>query len=238
MTLFLTGCGIPQAAYLEPPTFNGDVNNANVSFKVTFYNFPNNNPNIFQGFQIYYKLYTESEFNSSWASDKTAILTQSDLSKNGYARLYEGLDNPGDPSTVGSVKDLLNLLPVDTANKDSIFSITVDFSNDQPTGSGTNTFYNSTASYNGKTVLLSRYIYQDRLDPNLGTIRYPRNLSTVSGFYENDKDIPLTYNNPLTLPLYMGLYAVTYGTEISIPTPVYSIPKCLGIIQFNVNSLN
>ncbi len=212
----LSGCGLEVYPYLSKPVVSSPVSVTDQAF--SFSN-PGDNPtDIFEGYEIYYKFYLESNYLEKIQSDiyriDTAInaaVAQADsiLTTNGFFRAtaYNSSDKP--------------LIAVPDSMKTAPFSVTIDFlrtSVDQVEypvityGSTTSTMYRAATTIthgDNKTFL-----------PN--------------DFLISDIDIKQIVSSPYPSRLALCLYATAYG-NYNLERTIYSDPVYLGVVWVDIN---
>jgi hypothetical protein len=218
LLIFLAaGCGIPNYAYLEPPTLDDKFFEDRIA---SFYSAMENNPDIFKGYQVYGKFFSNSEIGS------TTISTQRELENQGYDKLVTPLDADGN-----SWRHSPLILLTETEKGESI-RFTFDFTGDNP---GSASGYNTKISYSGKEVSVARLL-------NTATpIKNFSEADLIPDDREDDPidggDLPSDFPSPEVvgdLYLYLSIYIVSYGTDSDL-SPVYSVPLNLGVVELAVD---
>ena len=210
-TLIFAGCGIPSTSYIPPIPEDSIVRPLEGE---TFFSFGipvDNNPEIFEGFEIYYKFYRIDDENLiAKIGDETLAtpVTQQSLRNARYRRL----SNPVDPAELESVFPLVPIERIDRSDADLL--ITLDF------GIISTSYPYSTYG----DIYLSRLIEVPGVDPIY------KGFST-SDFDTTDPDLPIGGNLTGITSLYLSLYAMSYGNSISdLRLDIHSVAVYLGRI--------
>ncbi len=191
----LIGCGIPDLAYLEPPTL-GTVTDFPAT--VTFLHSTDNNTDSFSGYELYYKIYAPAAGDERFQADRAAIVDASPgavgatIAGRGYLRIHRLPDD----GRAFDGKPVLNVPPADRGTR---FTVTVEFQQVAQTGAAA-----SWDAAEARNVLLLR---------NQSALGNP---TPPIGFAEEDFS-PTHADLPgLELDergLMMGLVVVSYGTD-------------------------
>ena len=202
----LSSCGLYTYAYLDAPsvkTFDSGSGNALI------YNRSDNDPEVFRGYEIYYKYYNNS---SEIADDDKTIFDESepepsDLTSVGYRRV----------NTVKTTEDTTSypMIPVDYSDRDSSFTLTVYFnevsSNVVP--------YVEYLSYPDVELYRNVYDYNSSSDSNEYNSFIPDDYSEGDqSDRSSDKSV-------------LSLYVFAYGKDDNVYN-VYSKPVWLGYINY------
>ena len=215
--LITAGCGIPNYAYLDPPKMGDRFDKDKYA---TFLNSTENNPDIFQGYQIYAKFYSDGE-----KVDSGNLSTQRDLENNGFIKLA----TPLIPEDSWRFSPLIKLTE---AEKEASLSFTFSFEDDNP---GTSSGFNTKISYNGKEVSVARFL----------NVSVPLKSFSEADLEPEDRsndpidggDLPADFPLPETIGeyyLYLSIYLVSYGIDSDL-SPIYSIPLYLGVVELSVD---
>ena len=204
---FLSSCGLYTYAYLEAPGVSTMVGSGNAEI----YNRSDYDPDVFRGYELYYKFYTDSTERIS--NDKTIFATSepepSDLTAVGYSRI----------NTVLSADDSTSypMVPVDYSDRDTAFTLTVNF--DQ-LSSGVVPY----VSYSGYSDVFLR--------------RTASEYNSLSKDYEYKSFRPVDYDtgdsdwSPGETEL--SLYVFAYGKDDNV-YKIYSKPVWLGYINITTD---
>lgn len=201
------GCGLYSYPYIYPPDIQRTM--TGTPQVVSIINTGDNDPDVFQGYEIYYKFYERDNFSSQYGSDlKTLFSVEEpeprDIENLGYRR-------------ANTIEDATKTSPVpmvfiDYSDRDDYFSIDIDFteilSNVKPE-----------ITYNGNTLNL----YRGR------DIRDQEDNDIYKSFINEDIDIgdnDIAYDS---VTLYMYVFA--YGKYDKVYN-IYSKPVGLGSIDF------
>ncbi len=196
------GCGLPQFILLDPPTdFSVDESFASV----TFLNNPENDPDSFLGYDIYYKFYAPAEVETQFAADRSAIGGAAAGSMPGVVtqRGFRRVLGAGQ----GTASPLIAIAPTD---RGITFPIRVEIITSQPS--------DGTVSWDpptGPPVMLT--LLRDLVTPKLF-----RSDAYVTASPGPDADIPAGDYSAGELP--MALVVVAYGVDFTTFQPLYSQP--------------
>lgn len=123
LAVLLIGCGIPELAYLEPPTL-GTV--TDLPPRVTFLHSTDNNTDSFSGYELYYRFYDPGTGDAQFQADRTAIenaspgAVASTIAGRGYLRIHRKTDD-------GRTSDRKPVLSVPPADRGTPFTVTLAF---------------------------------------------------------------------------------------------------------------
>lgn len=210
LVLLLSACGIPQYPYLYPPNSFSDPT------KVGFNHEESNDPNVFRGYEIYYKFYKNNNpddnntavddmalFNSSIAFSSIADNSGGSTTySNGFRKLLVDISKIS--------VDLVPQIAVDIIERDDNFSL--ELKNEDLQSKITLTLSN----YLGSEFVYDCYRIVDNEISNYKTF-YPIDDDTT---YLSETDTDLLHLGPFELPgdtLYIAFFAVTYGLDDGSP---------------------
>jgi|GEM_PF-6961694 len=253
LTLLFTNCGIPTVVYLEAPDKIG-------SGTVGFYHADTNNPDIFQGYEIFYCFYDPSNppvsstsSSSAWESYAEKYLTNSVLINPDNKLMAYNYDSglshyirrayPQSNANNNSKGDYISVaIPVDPSTVSSSGGNTIRFLLFTTSGSNDLTLvaYSGTSGTTGTTVIAdyddsSNYIYSTR------TI-YRKVYTSTSSTPEkkdfldldtNDDDCPDSLSSGGSASV--AFFAVATGFDDSEASKVASDVVFIGTLTTTVN---
>ena len=212
-SLFLiisSSCGLNDYPYLNPP----GVKISNGIDKIAYiYNRTDNDPDVFRGYELYYKIYNSDTPSDISDDDKAIYQTDepepSDLTAQGYKRINTVLDT--DDSTT------YPMIPLDYSDRDSSISISLHFENISAASQAT-----GYAEYSGYS---NKYFYRTVKEYiSLGNYNYKsfkkEDLET------GDSDLPSSAPNYI-----LSLYVFSYGKSDNVYN-IYSRPIYLGRFDY------
>lgn len=215
ISLLLPGCGISSYPYLHPPLVSSTLSDEKI---LNFTNPTDNDPNIFLGFEVYYKFYSQDpSIDEIGTADRASIIsnpTISTIENLHYHRLFL-------LSSATTVSEDVPSILVPFASRESNFTVTINFSNISSV-SFPQVEYLSTTDQIGRWVrAVSSTAYQL--------------LGFDSGSFDNidytDIDSSL-YNGSPYDDIWCSLYVLSYG-RYDIVSNLYSEPVFLGNIKFS-----
>ena len=206
ITIFTSSCGLYTSPYLSAP--NVTTFEPGIPSSALIYNRSDNDPEVFRGYEIYYKYYNS---HSEIADDDKKIFNTSepepdDLKNVGYRRL----------NTVLTTEETTTypMIPVDYSDRDTSFTLTV--------------YFDEVSSDTAPRVEYSGY--SDR------TLR--RNITqynSTSGKTEYKTFIPADHDSGdsdrSSGELTLSLYVFAYGKDDNVYN-IYSKPVWLGYITY------
>ncbi|MBA7530694.1 hypothetical protein ES705_22904 [subsurface metagenome] len=204
LILCLTSCGLYNITTLNPPLFAGidDVDNY-FKFRAT----GEYDSDYFRGFELYYKIYLQE------ATVDSNLLSLSELTSKGFKRIAGYSDRI----------NIINkpLIPIDSANHDDTFDITVDFDGLEVPTTPTEPF--AAGETVAPLVSFSIELRRGIADKRIG---HADEFKPFSVFEEGDANTDISIeiwnaisgNNDVTLVIY----ALSYGKQELI-IDVYSI---------------
>lgn len=222
LALFAAGCGIPTFTYLAPPDSSRIDVDKGIS-QVTFqHNASDNNPDIFRGYEIYYKLYDGPNDPSAFDTDRSAITAEPEIT--GLTRL----NARGFHRIVNADRTAPTLL-IHPDIRDDAFTIELNFSRSLST-------FTSDASANWRVE--SEGIDEEvaLLRSALDTSNRPKSFfpldDSAYDYDGSDVDVDLeSLSDPqgtiTSSQLAIGLFVLAYGLDEDF-SPAYSIPVSLG----------
>lgn len=220
----VAGCGFESSPSIKPPPSDTITMPLTESESVFSFGIPtDNNPEYFEGFELYYKLYFFDSADSAWAGqsldpdvESEEITIFENLAIRGFRRLY------GSPAALETPP----LIPLAAADKsDAGLIVELDFSN-LSAGLPINT-------YDG--LQFGRLMLDD-------TDSYLLKGFAPGDFASEDPDLQvgLDYSNLAKYNLYLSLFVVSYGNNIITPPfnfNIRSAPAYLGNIQLSFSAV-
>lgn len=214
----LSGCGIETIPYIAPPL--NVYQDTPISNDSTFvHDYTNNVTDDFFGYELYYRIY-DANGNDTSAQDEAQIAA-STVPGITLLQQYHFVRMLSDQSLSGG--GLPPLIPIATSAKGNPVNVIVDFSdnsnltNDDATATWTDTANNS--------VNLRR-----------NDVTVAGNPQALKGFFNGDysQTDPDLYNISLSSSssLFVVVYVLGYGVDISNLNQIYSEPEFLG--KFNL----
>jgi hypothetical protein len=222
VALIASSCGLADYPFVAPPLV---ISQDALSAQLFFENNPANNPEFFEGFDIYYRFYLDTEEDAQ-QEDRSEIESQSEAFVD-TRRLLEDFEYrrmQGHP--VGSPGDVITqepLLPVAEAAKKEQFPVTVDFQPLQRLGSTQEPTISYTDLAQPTTVV---------------PLRKPSAASEAEAFdpalfTTDDADMPDDYRGNEAADFILSLFVVSYGKQ-DLVVSIYSRPEYLGRVTFKV----
>ena len=228
--ILAVACGIPSYPYLAPPPLETVEYPTSPEAGLKFeYGIPvSNNATIFEGFDLYYKLYSAIDREENLIeSDRLSSINQRRLEENLFRRLYEPSSAPEDQP----IRPLIELS--DAQKSDGDLRVILDFSylNEQIY---VKAFFGETDSPDLTEITdLARDVSVPE-DSAEGSLAPVYKGFTAAEFLPGDGDLPVTYDpeNDATATLYVALYVLSYGNDYqtSLNFNLYSEPLYLGFI--------
>ncbi|MDX9801031.1 MAG: hypothetical protein RBT69_06835 [Spirochaetia bacterium] len=205
--LLFQGCGLNDYPYLYAPEVSALFDGSSRQFKI--YNRSDNDPDIFQGYELYYKFYKTGNFTVENTNDQKNLFSveepePSDLANLGFKKI----------NTVSDIKlkTPLPMIPIDSGDRDDSFEITIDFS--------------TITSSNGVPFVDYNNINLYRTAVDVPDERYK------SFFYEDmstsDLDVP-------GADVTISLFVFSYGKYDRVYN-IYSKPVWLGYINYGTGT--
>lgn len=200
-SFMISACGIPDYPYLYPPDAFEDV-------RIGFKHDPDNDPNVFEGYEIYYRVYSASSEDTKITSDLAGYFT-------GTAA-FQAISNGDYPDGVFYrrmvVKDVSDnevgtdppLLAVSGVN--CVQSFTIELVNN-PEGWMDIIFYYTAGTYRG---------YRDGTDLKGDMLFY----SSIAEYAAEDSDIDSEID--LSEGLKIAFFAVPYGKDEINLNPIFA----------------
>lgn len=201
------GCGLYSYPYIYPPDVSNSYSGSSgISYII---NTGVNDPDVFQGYEIYYKFYDFNNHVSLHRSDHIALFSVEepeprDITNLGYRRA-----NTTEDATKSSP---VPMIFIDYSDRDDSFEIKMDFTN---IAFGVKPYL----SYSGNTIYLYRAV-KDKDNDNK-TFK-----SFITDDIDKDKDDDIGYDS---VTLYMYVFA--YGKYDKVYN-IYSKPVELGYINY------
>jgi hypothetical protein len=220
----VAGCGLESSPSIEPPPPDTITIPLPDSESVFSFGIPtDNNPEYFEGFELYYKLYFYDSVAPGWVGQSLSPDEESEeitifesLAVRGFNRLYGSSDPQETPP----------LIPLELADKsDAGLIVELDFSN-LLNGLPINTY---------DSLQFGRLILVD-------TDSYVLKGFAPDDFVSEDPDLQtgLDLSNLANYNLYVSLFAISYGNNIITPPfnfNIRSAPVYLGNIQLSFSSV-
>ena len=211
-------CGIPSNPYLYPPKYSKDATGGNTTFE--FYNDTRTNILYLEGFEIYYKFYSDDTGDTSYTSDLTQIEALSDGQESQTLTTLQNLQFHRMYNKVNPENYTKPLLSIDAEDKNTEFLVTVDFSflnsADKP---------NPVITFSGSSIEIGRYVTVD------SSIEYYLESFLPANFQEetySDIDSSLLSESFINI----ALVVFTYGVDESLSI-LHSLPLHLGRIRLS-----
>jgi len=202
--LLAAGCGLPSPYFLEPPGYPklGFASDSTPIFYVESTTV-NNEPE-FRGFELYYKCYKdEASIEDGFGPGNQ----ESDLKAAGFLPVCTASDLSPQGRSVP-------LIPIDVDDRGSTFTITLNFN-----APGTAQYkYNGPVSLENVSVGVRRFVF-DGVN-RCKTFDY-------ASFLAPDADISKIYAELSGGPIYIAMYALSYGKQ-DLATTIWSTPVYLG----------
>ncbi len=222
IALTTSSCGLADYPFVAPPV---NVSQDALSAEVSFENNPANNPEFFEGFDIYYRFYLESNEDEQ-QEDLSKIDSESEAFVDAR-RLLERFDYrrmqgyPADSQeNVITQEPLLSVAEV--AKKES-FRVEVDFGPLELLGAAQDPTISYANSAQSTSVVPLRKpsaaSVAEAFDPTL--------------FTTDDADMPEGYRGDGATGFILSLFAISYGTQ-DLVVSIYSRPVYLGKVRFTV----
>ncbi len=216
---FLFSCGIESYPYLYPPEVSSILENEKI---MTFSNNEENNPDLFLGFEVYYKFYTDDSDQPDYGditTDMNSITSQTSvntLTQMGFSRLYV-------VSPPSSVSQTVPAIDIPFSDRTTDFAVTVDFST-----VATDTYYPS-CNYLSTSLQLGRWVREE------GSTAYELKGFDTASFPDNVdySDIYSSYYDTIDY-VWCVLYVLAYGRYDFI-NDLYSSPVLLGKIKIDTS---
>ena len=240
--LLISSCGLPSYPFLYAPEveYIRDDPDTIDDKDLVFRNAYKNNPNLFSGYEIYYKIYdplSDSDTADDYVTDRTAInsndnASYSTLKGRDFNRLFFTSDFDADYYTNN---DTLPALRLDQTLLEENFLIRFLFL--QPETADGSSFYASawdTDTYSIGSLYFYRWVFNDHKND------YIRKYFDISDFDIYDSDMPDTITaDSLNEPdyyVFITFYIMSFGREADNYTnSVYSLPEYLGTLKFKCN---
>ena len=219
--LLFSACGIPQYEYIYPA--KADQNKGNEVF-FDFTHDTENSKTIFQGYRLFYKLYSVTEFNNIESGGDFPLYIEEECIEDlsGTSIIGSGFEDLGYrilyTSTTG---DYLIYIPSEL--RDTEIEFTVNFSDILNNNEG-----NPVLFYEEETIVLYRHEMNNPLYPS----NYYYISFTYQDFVDGQSDLPDgLYGQPSTQNnVYFSLYVVPYGLDDDL-NPTYGEARSLGYIS-------
>ncbi|MFP4362405.1 MAG: hypothetical protein ACLFR1_00915 [Spirochaetia bacterium] len=214
--LFLTTCGLEYTPYLEEVQAVSDEF-SRVNERCVFENNPDNIPENFLGYEIYYRFYDPTTIDNP-DTDPSLIPTGSEnrtveqltSSQFKYRRLARATA-PGQP--IDDTRPAIQILP---AERNTSFNITVNL--DPETGA-------FTASYLSNSISLVRHIQTTDTEEIVQEGFLPEDLSYEDEDIENI--LPESYDDII---IGISFFVAVYG-RFELSTEIYSLAKYIGYTE-------
>ena len=225
LLLLLTQCGLNTYPYIYPPNMGPNPLTGSDS-PCYILNRGDNDPDVFLGYELYYKFYNFSDATSAMATDDRSIFsveqpTPSDVTRLGFRRV-NNVSNTDQTTRYP-------MIPLIFADRNRVFNLTFDFTGVSP-DTAENIKVIPNANYlNNSGNPISVNLYRQVTDPDDDSVPRRNNYKSfgdlrndISG--SRDSDLP---GNSVTLSLYVFAYG-KYNKVYNI----YSKPLWLGYINY------
>jgi len=218
LLLLLLQCGLNTYPYLYPPDTVVRLTGSDVEFIIA--NRGDNNPDVFLGYELYYKFYNFTDATVAMANDDRAIFsidqpTPNDVTRLGFRRVNTV---PTDDRTTR-----IPMIPVNYSDRKNNFNITLNFFG---VASGENAVPRiiPEVSYLSYPIV---ELYRQVLDPDDDIKNKYKSfgdlINELSGG-SRDSDLPSTW-------VTLSLYIFAYGKYDKVYN-IYSKPLWLGYINY------
>ncbi len=198
----IQGCGLNDYPYIYAPEVSALTGS---SGNIKIYNRSDNDSDVFQGYELYYKFYNKANFKAENAADYNNLFSveepePSDLANLGFKRI----------NTVNNTdsKTPYPMIPIDYNDRDESFVINIDFtyiaSDTIPTVDYNNTKLYRVVTDPADTDYYKSFIYDD--------------------MSESDSDVPVA-------DVTLSLFVFSYGKYDRVYN-IYSKPVWLGYIDY------
>ena len=210
----LIGCGLESFANLEGPKADEIRLPFGTSHIVEFeHNEESNNGEEFQGYRIYYKLYNNSSTSNTIDNDRSVI------DREPVNRDPSRLDSRGYRQIIANNNATVPTIPIASSQRDAQFTITIDLSNNEATG--------STAYWPNTSVAL----YRNTIDESSNNFkRFPNESAPdklQDEFSARDDDADENIVSAIGGgEFYVALYAIAVGIDNTFQ-PLFSQPVFL-----------
>ncbi len=203
-------CGIPSAPYL-PPVPATSVQSPLTSETDYFFSIPDPetiNPEVFEGFEIYYKLFdpqtADEDLDINGDASLSSPVSQQSLTREGYVRLASTTET-------GSPLPRYPLIPLSDADMENENTlIELEFSN---------------LGDNRPRSVYGNIIFMRTLRNDAGT----RELENFSDFDSGDSDLPQGFDPGQSFDIVIALYVMSYGNDYeNLSFNIYSTAVFLG----------
>jgi len=206
------GCGLNDYPYIYAPEVSALTGSPGI---IKIYNRSDNDPDVFQGYELYYKFYNYDSSISDRTSDYKNLFSveepePSDLANLGFKRINT-VSNP-------DLKTPYPMIAVDYSDRDSSFEIILDFSRVSDI-----TEVIPTVNYSGYDEL---YLYRIVIDPD-NTDYYK---TFIKSDISKDDDSDISYNR-----VSLSLFVFSYGKYDRVYN-IYSKPVWLGYIDYDTTN--
>ena len=214
--LSISSCGIPSyPSLIAPDTILPTSPESGLEF--AFHIPTENDDDIFEGFELYYKLYTGTqEAEGLIETESSSVVDFATLQQTGYVSMVDA---------AGSGEAVRPLLPIDEAiENDTTLELIIDFSP-------------IIAAEPGQ---FPEIVIEDVVTRLARNRALPGNQAAAAGFFRDDfaaadGDMPIGYDpesaNPDDLRLYISVYILSYGNDIpSLEFNINSLPSYAGYI--------
>ena len=212
------GCGIPSYPSLDAPGIVLQYPNPDSGLEFVFDIPIDNDSTIFEGFEVYYRLYSGTELADNLIErDRQAIINRVTLEQRGYRRFY-------DTQTTSPLDVSRPLLELTSAQKnDATLDVILDFS----------TLISSTAPSTYPVAIID----EESIPLARNASSDPKTL-TLKGFFPDalattDADVPSSYvpgSTDSAGSLYVSVYVLSYGNDLPLDPNIYSQPAWAGYI--------
>lgn len=210
LSFLLSACGLEQYLLLKPPVAVINVGTQQFQFRAT----ADNSESEFRGFEVYYKIYRQSD------SIDLDINTIEDLRSKSFQRMNNDLTDR---------KDAISkpLIPIAILDRGKEFVVTIDFSGDLSLPSLPQITAND-------LILTSPFTINDaRRGVTYPDAGYLDRFKRFADFEANDQDISsqIWADISAAIDVQLVAYVLSYGRDVINNTDAYSQPVWLGVIS-------
>ena len=232
MVVLLCSCGLYSYPYIYAPSLSGGTAST-AQHEVTIVHNGDNDPNVFRGYEIYYKFYYKTTAYDQQRQDHNSIFSVKEpdytaLMAVGYKRCRTVKLYKKDTTTP--------MIPVPTDERDSDFKLYIDFA---PIALQANYKDELFITYLGGTAVpLYRAIKDQHPDTEERQEAVALGGKADDDLYKDFNSDDVEYNSsytdsdlPATEQVTLSMYIIGYGTHEN--HNLYSKPVWLGIVDCN-----
>ena len=209
LVILTQGCGLNNYPYIKAPTVRA-LNGSSGVFSI--FNRDDNDPDIFQGYELYYKFYDaansqalrETDYNSLFSVEEPE---PADIIKLGFKRI----------NTVSTINQRTPypMIPIDYSDRDNYFEIKIDF---------------SAVDYSINQVIPKVSYLSNDLISLFRVVIDPDHIDSYKSFIVDDLSIIDT--DISSVPVTLSLFVFSYGKYDRVYN-IYSKPVWLGYIDYD-----